>query len=116
MTIIHVENGLVKYRDTWPGGPAAFFTDITEETYVIKHALYVSQTVLADGLMVRSCVNLRLKLCELTGMPCLAKDLSLLCSLAIHTRNHRTEFAVVCCRRSGLNNILEVAYSHITSQ
>ncbi|KAG2088952.1 uncharacterized protein F5147DRAFT_726495 [Suillus discolor] len=58
MTIIHVENGLVKYRDTWPGGPAAFFTDITEETYVIKHALYVSQTVLADGLMIYRCYAL----------------------------------------------------------
>lgn len=58
MTIIHVENGLVKYRDTWPGGPAAFFTDITEETYVIKHALYISQTVLADGLMIYRCYAL----------------------------------------------------------
>ncbi|KAG2051776.1 hypothetical protein BDR06DRAFT_573235 [Suillus hirtellus] len=58
MTLIHVENGLVKYRDTWPGGPAAFFTDITEETYVIKHALYISQTVLADGLMIYRCYAL----------------------------------------------------------
>ncbi|KAG1797349.1 uncharacterized protein HD556DRAFT_252115 [Suillus plorans] len=58
MTIVHVENGLVKYRDTWPGGPAAFFTDVTEETYVIKHALYISQTVIADGLMIFRCYAL----------------------------------------------------------
>ncbi|KAG2137927.1 hypothetical protein DEU56DRAFT_343655 [Suillus clintonianus] len=55
VTIIRVENGFVKYRDTWPGGPAAFFADITEETYVIKHALYIFQTVVADGVMVYRC-------------------------------------------------------------
>ncbi|KAG1744858.1 hypothetical protein EDB19DRAFT_1960659 [Suillus lakei] len=55
VTIIRVENGFVKYRDTWPGGPAAFFADVTEETYVIKHALYIFQTVLADGVMVYRC-------------------------------------------------------------
>ncbi|KAG1724546.1 hypothetical protein EDB19DRAFT_1644536 [Suillus lakei] len=55
VTIIRVENGFVKYRNTWPGGPAAFFADITEETYVIKHALYIFQTVVADGVMVYRC-------------------------------------------------------------
>ncbi|KAG1809707.1 uncharacterized protein BJ212DRAFT_1379244 [Suillus subaureus] len=53
--IVRIENGLVKYRDTWPGGPAAFFADVTEETYVIKHALYIFQTVLADGVMIYRC-------------------------------------------------------------
>ncbi|KAG1848087.1 hypothetical protein DFJ58DRAFT_729989 [Suillus subalutaceus] len=53
--IVRVENGLVKYRDTWPGGPVAFFEDVTEETYVIKHGLYVFQTVLADAVMVYRC-------------------------------------------------------------
>ncbi|KAG1778897.1 hypothetical protein EV702DRAFT_143670 [Suillus placidus] len=55
VTIVRIENGLVKYRDTWPNGPAAFFTDVTEETYLIKHALYIFQTVLADGVMVYRC-------------------------------------------------------------
>lgn len=55
VTIIHVEDGLVKYRDTWPGGPTAFFANMTVETYVIKHALYIFQTVLADGVMVYRC-------------------------------------------------------------
>ncbi|KAG2040435.1 hypothetical protein BDR03DRAFT_857930 [Suillus americanus] len=53
--IVRIENGLVKYRDTWPGGPVAFFVDVTEETYVIKHALYIFQTVLADAVMVYRC-------------------------------------------------------------
>jgi hypothetical protein len=59
VNIIRVENGLVKYRDTYPGGPRAFFADISEETYVIKHALYVLQTLLADGVVVSSYSNLQ---------------------------------------------------------
>jgi hypothetical protein len=55
VAIIRIENGLVKYRDTWPNGPAAFFADVTEETYLIKHALYIFQTVLADGVMIHRC-------------------------------------------------------------
>ncbi|KAG2136633.1 hypothetical protein DEU56DRAFT_980805 [Suillus clintonianus] len=55
MTIIRLQKGFVKYRDTWPGGPAAFFSDVTEQTYLIQHTLYVSQTVIADGVMVYRC-------------------------------------------------------------
>lgn len=66
VTIIRIENGLVKYRDTWPNGPAAFFADVTEKTYLINHALYIFQTVLADGVMVRS-FDLRLRSCGLIG-------------------------------------------------
>lgn len=55
INIIRVEDGLVKYRDTYPGGPAAFFADISQETYVIKHALYVLQTLVADGVVIYRC-------------------------------------------------------------
>jgi hypothetical protein len=67
VAIIRIENGLVKYRDTWLNGPAAFFADMTEETYLIKHALYIFQTVLADGVMVRSSFDLRSRPCGLIG-------------------------------------------------
>lgn len=50
-----MEDGLVKYRDTYPGGPAAFFADISQETYVIKHALYALQTLVADGVVIYRC-------------------------------------------------------------
>jgi hypothetical protein len=56
--IIRVEDGLVKYRNTYPGGPAAFFADISQDTYVIKHVLYILQTLLADGVVVCSCFHL----------------------------------------------------------
>ncbi|KAG1744860.1 hypothetical protein EDB19DRAFT_1632608 [Suillus lakei] len=55
VTIIHIENGFVKYRDTWPGGPAVYFANMTITAYVIKHSLYIFQTVLADGVMVYRC-------------------------------------------------------------
>ncbi|KAG1854618.1 hypothetical protein F4604DRAFT_1802247 [Suillus subluteus] len=52
--IIRVENGLVKYRDTFPGGPIAFFADLTQETFVVKNAILVLQTLLGDGVVVGS--------------------------------------------------------------
>lgn len=55
VNIIRVQDGLVTYRDTFPGGPAAFFGDVTQRTYVIKHALYISQTLLADGVVIYRC-------------------------------------------------------------
>ncbi|KAG1848098.1 hypothetical protein DFJ58DRAFT_476131 [Suillus subalutaceus] len=54
-TIIRLEDGFVKYRDTYPGGPVAFFADVSQGLYVIKHALYVLQTLLADGVVVYRC-------------------------------------------------------------
>ncbi|KAG2136052.1 hypothetical protein DEU56DRAFT_367205 [Suillus clintonianus] len=53
--IIRAEDGLVKYRDTFPGGPAGFFGDITQKSYAIKHALYLLQTLLADGVVIYRC-------------------------------------------------------------
>ncbi|KAG2106964.1 uncharacterized protein F5147DRAFT_637000 [Suillus discolor] len=53
--IIQLEDGLVKYRNTFPGGPTAFFADYTQETYVVKAALNLTQTLLADGVVVYRC-------------------------------------------------------------
>lgn len=50
--IIRLEDGLVKYRDTFPDGPAAFFADVSQITYVIKNAIYISHTLLGDGVVV----------------------------------------------------------------
>ncbi|KAG2111462.1 hypothetical protein DEU56DRAFT_896569 [Suillus clintonianus] len=52
---IRTEDGLVKYRDTFQGGPMAFFGDLTQQTFVIKHALYLLQTLLADGVVIYRC-------------------------------------------------------------
>ncbi|KAG1859834.1 hypothetical protein F4604DRAFT_1153516 [Suillus subluteus] len=55
VVIIHVQHGLVKYRDTFPGGPVAFFTDVTQDTFVIKNAIYNIQTLLGDGVVIYRC-------------------------------------------------------------
>ncbi|KAG1719868.1 hypothetical protein EDB19DRAFT_2044881 [Suillus lakei] len=51
VNIIRAEYGLVKYRDTFQGGPATFFEDVSQTTYLIKSGLYVTQTLLVDGVV-----------------------------------------------------------------
>lgn len=53
--ILRAEEGLVTYRDTFPGGPVGFFGDITQKSYATKHALYLLQTLLADGVVIYRC-------------------------------------------------------------
>lgn len=53
--IIRLEDGLVKYRDTFPDGPAAFFADVSQMTYVVKNAIYISHTLLGDGVVIYRC-------------------------------------------------------------
>jgi hypothetical protein len=53
--IIRLEDGFVKYRDTFPGGPAAFFQDISQPTFLTKNILFAFQTMLGDGVLV--CLN-----------------------------------------------------------
>lgn len=53
--IIRLEDGLVKYRDTFPDGPAAFFADVSQMTYVVKNAIYILHTLLGDGFVIYRC-------------------------------------------------------------
>ncbi|KAG2138007.1 hypothetical protein DEU56DRAFT_736531 [Suillus clintonianus] len=52
---IRLEDGLVKYRDTFPGGPAVFFADTSDEMFVIKYAIIVLQTLIGDGVVIYRC-------------------------------------------------------------
>ncbi|KAG2142361.1 hypothetical protein DEU56DRAFT_971983 [Suillus clintonianus] len=53
--IIRMEDGLVKYRDTYPGGPVAYFADPAQKMLAIMHVFYVLQTLLADGVVIYRC-------------------------------------------------------------
>ncbi|KAG2140169.1 hypothetical protein DEU56DRAFT_911872 [Suillus clintonianus] len=53
--IIRIEEGLVKYRDTFPGGPAVFFADVSQETFVVKNVIITLQTLLGDGVVIYRC-------------------------------------------------------------
>ncbi|KAG2356394.1 hypothetical protein BDR07DRAFT_1364233 [Suillus spraguei] len=55
VNIIRTGDGLVKYRDTFSGGPEAFFSDVSQVTYLTKNILYVIQTLLADGVLIYRC-------------------------------------------------------------
>lgn len=60
--IIRVEDGLVKYRDTFRDGPAAFFADVAQVTYVTKDLIFILQTLLGDAVLVCSCFSLLVRL------------------------------------------------------
>ncbi|KAH7886568.1 hypothetical protein F5I97DRAFT_1936249 [Phlebopus sp. FC_14] len=53
--IKRIEDGFVTYRDTFPGGPTAFFADVAQETFVFKNAVYTLQTLLGDGVVIYRC-------------------------------------------------------------
>ncbi|KAG1730543.1 uncharacterized protein EDB91DRAFT_1156941 [Suillus paluster] len=55
VNIIRAEDAFVTYRDTFKGGSVGFFADVTQETYVIKHGIYLAQTLLADGVVIYRC-------------------------------------------------------------
>ena len=45
-------NGLILYRDTFPGGPVAYFGDISQWTFNFKNYVYVIQMLIGDGVIV----------------------------------------------------------------
>ncbi|KAG2141104.1 hypothetical protein DEU56DRAFT_283853 [Suillus clintonianus] len=53
--IIRIEDGLVKSRDTFPGGPEAYFAEISLGTFVVKNTIYILQTLLGDGVVIYRC-------------------------------------------------------------
>jgi hypothetical protein len=52
--IVRTENAFVKYRDTFPGGPSAYFEDVTQPLYVVKYLILTLQTMVGDGVLVGS--------------------------------------------------------------
>jgi hypothetical protein len=53
--IIRVMFGLILYRDTFPGGPAAYFLDVSEWTWNAKNHIYVVQSLIGDGVILYRC-------------------------------------------------------------
>ncbi|KAI0330249.1 hypothetical protein GY45DRAFT_1370957 [Cubamyces sp. BRFM 1775] len=47
--------GFVFERDSYPGGPIAFFAQPSESTFVAKNAVYTIQTLLGDGILIYRC-------------------------------------------------------------
>ncbi|OBZ72065.1 hypothetical protein A0H81_07834 [Grifola frondosa] len=53
--IKRIMDGLVTQRDTFPGGPAAFFAQPGEITFVVKNIFYAAQTLTGDGVLSSVC-------------------------------------------------------------
>ena len=50
--IIRAMDGLILYRDTYPGGPIGYFSDVSQWTFVSKNHVYTAQTLIGDGVIV----------------------------------------------------------------
>lgn len=94
--IIRTWEGLVEYRNTFPGGPIGFFSDVAQWTFVYKNMVYLLQTLVGDGVVVsHGRVRSLLIISFLTSCP----DLSLLRRLAIMV-DYRLSHRIMgfCCR------------------
>jgi hypothetical protein len=50
--LIRLNEGLVNQRNTFKGGPNGFFADATQEYFLIRSGIYITQTLLADAVVV----------------------------------------------------------------
>ncbi|KAJ7483271.1 hypothetical protein FB451DRAFT_1029421 [Mycena latifolia] len=50
-----IYSGLVVFRDTYPGGPPAWFANGSDPSFVFKNAVYSFQTALGDGVVIYRC-------------------------------------------------------------
>ncbi|EGN98377.1 hypothetical protein SERLA73DRAFT_169351 [Serpula lacrymans var. lacrymans S7.3] len=53
--IVRTEEGLVQYRDTFPKGPVAFFSDVAQWSFVYKNMVYMLQTLVGDAVVIYRC-------------------------------------------------------------
>ncbi|KAI0360119.1 hypothetical protein OH77DRAFT_1517657 [Trametes cingulata] len=53
--IVRISDGLVWYRDTFQGGPIAFFALPSQSTFVAKNIVYSLQTLIGDGVLIYRC-------------------------------------------------------------
>lgn len=44
--------GLILYRDSYPGGPIGYFSDLSQWTFVAKNYVFTAQTLMGDAVVV----------------------------------------------------------------
>ncbi|KAF8436521.1 hypothetical protein L210DRAFT_3548252 [Boletus edulis BED1] len=53
--IIRTMEGLILYRDTYPGGPVGYFSDVSQWTLLSKTYVYIVQTLIGDSVVLYRC-------------------------------------------------------------
>ncbi|KAF8129481.1 hypothetical protein EV363DRAFT_1337278 [Boletus edulis] len=53
--IIRTMEGLILYRNTYPGGPIAYFADASHWTFVYKGYVFTAQTLIGDSVVLYRC-------------------------------------------------------------
>lgn len=84
--IIRLYDGFITLRDTFPGGPPAYFGDIAQTTFVFKQAVYIVHTFVGDVVVVRLDFISNVYVLASTYIPLMISDLSVLRRLAKHLR------------------------------
>lgn len=56
VNIVRLYEGFISKGPKQPGGPEAYFGNVSEVSFVLKNALYNAQTLILDGVVV--CVPL----------------------------------------------------------
>ncbi|KAN0082390.1 hypothetical protein V8E55_008185 [Tylopilus felleus] len=52
---VRTMNGFILYRDTYPGGPIAYFADVSDWTFVAENFVFTAQTLIGDGVVLYRC-------------------------------------------------------------
>ncbi|THU90590.1 hypothetical protein K435DRAFT_728208 [Dendrothele bispora CBS 962.96] len=53
--LLRLNEGLVNLRDSFQGGPPAFFSSATQTYFLVRSGFYATQTLLADAVVVYRC-------------------------------------------------------------
>ncbi|KAH0828756.1 hypothetical protein J3R83DRAFT_3180 [Lanmaoa asiatica] len=53
--IIRIMEGLILFRDTYPGGPVGYFSNVSQWTFVYKNYVFTAQTLIGDGVILYRC-------------------------------------------------------------
>lgn len=90
--IIRTEEGLVLDRDI---GPVAFFSDVSQWSFVYKNMLYMLQTLVGDGVVVGAIPSYLICI----SSDARDEDLSVLRGVAIVVDRHLPRYLVVLGRK-----------------
>ncbi|KAJ7653196.1 hypothetical protein DFH06DRAFT_1093434 [Mycena polygramma] len=54
-----IYDGFITFRDSYPGGTAAWFSNLREPSFIVKSIIYSVQTALGDGVVIYRCYMVR---------------------------------------------------------
>ncbi|KAF8548468.1 hypothetical protein OG21DRAFT_1423003 [Imleria badia] len=53
--IIRIMEGFIFYQDSYPGGPIAYFSEVSQWTFLAKNCVFTAQTLIGDSVVLYRC-------------------------------------------------------------